>query len=130
MLARILIVDDEKLLADSLAAILKTQSHDVQVAYDGVEGYQAATSFRPDLILSDVAMPNRDGVEMAMMIRQTMPDAKILLISGQAVTAGLLEEARRQGYDFECLAKPIHPIELLEKIRALLSESAATQSAN
>ncbi len=130
MPARILIVDDEKLLADSLAAILKTQSHDVQVAYDGVEGYQAATSFRPDLILSDVAMPNRDGVEMAMMIRQTMPDAKILLISGQAVTAGLLEEARRKGYDFECLAKPIHPIELLEKIRALLSESAATQSAN
>ncbi len=130
MQPRILVVDDEKNLADSLAAILQLKNYQVQVAYDGLQGFETALSFQPDLILSDVVMPNRNGVEMAIMVRQNMPDTKILLISGQAVTVGILEEARRQGYDFECMAKPIHPIELLEKIRALLSESAATQSAS
>lgn len=130
MQPRILVVDDEKNLADSLAAILQLKNYQVQVAYDGLQGFDTALSFQPDLILSDVVMPNRNGVEMAIMVRQNMPDTKILLISGQAVTVGILEEARRQGYDFECMAKPIHPIELLEKIRALLSESAATQSAS
>lgn len=126
MQARILVVDDEQNLANTLAIILEAKGYQVHVAYDGVQGFDTALSFQPDLILSDVAMPNRDGVEMAIMVRQKLPETKILLISGQAVTVGLLEEARRRGYDFECLAKPIHPAELLEKIEVLLSSTDAT----
>lgn len=126
MQARILVVDDEQNLANTLATILEAKGYQVHVAYDGIQGFDTALSFQPDLILSDVAMPNLDGVEMAIMVRQKLPETKILLISGQAVTVGLLEKARRRGYDFECLAKPIHPTELLEKIGGLLSSTDAT----
>lgn len=129
MRARILIVDDEKNLADTLATILKTQAYEVQVAYDGVQGYQAALTFQPDLVLSDVAMPNRNGVEMAIMVREKMPDTSIVLISGQAITQGSLEPARRRGYHFQCLTKPIHPVELMEKLAGLLLPNARRQAA-
>ena len=60
-------------------------------------------------------MPGMNGIEMAIQIRQRYPACKVLLFSGQAATADLLEEARQSGYDFELLAKPVHPTELLAK---------------
>lgn len=129
-MARILVVDDEKRLAETLATILRMHNYEVRVANNGVEGYTMAASFAPDLIISDVAMPNRNGVDMAIEIRRDMPDIQILLISGQAITVGLLEAARQRGYDFECLAKPIHPLDLLSKIAGLLARSAAAKQAS
>ena len=129
-MARILVVDDEKPLAETLAAILRMNNYEVQVAHDGVEGYDTATSFKPELIISDVAMPNRNGVDMAIEIQRDMPDTQTLLISGQATTVGLLEAARQRGYNFECLAKPIHPLDLLSKIAGLLARSAAAKQAS
>jgi DNA-binding response OmpR family regulator len=127
-MARILIVDDEKPLADTLATILRLKQYEVEVAYDGVEGITAAQRFHPDLIVSDVAMPKRNGVEMAIALTQSIPQTKILLVSGQAVTTGLLQEARARGYDFECLAKPLHPVDLLNRIALLLSASSSAQA--
>ena len=129
-MARILVVDDEKPLAETLATILRMNNYEVQVAHDGVEGYDRAASFAPELIISDVAMPNRNGVEMAIEIQRDMPATQTLLISGQAVTVGLLEAARQRGYDFQCLAKPIHPLDLLNKIASLLARSATTKQAS
>jgi DNA-binding response OmpR family regulator len=129
-MARILVVDDEKPLAETLATILRMNNYEVQVAHDGVEGYNAAALFAPNLIISDVAMPNRNGVEMAIEIRRDLLGIQILLISGQATTVGLLEAARQRGYDFECLAKPIHPLDLLNKIATLLTRSAAAKQAS
>ena len=129
-MTRILVVDDEKPLAETLATILRMNNYEVQVAHDGVQGYSAATSFAPDLIISDVAMPNRNGVEMAIDIRRDLPCVQILLISGQAATVGVLEAARHRGYEFECLAKPIHPLDLLNKIATLLARSAAAKQAS
>ena len=129
-MARILVVDDEKPLAETLATILRMNNYEVQVAHDGVEGYNAAALFAPNLIISDVAMPNRNGVEMAIEIRRDLPGIQILLISGQATSVGLLEAARQRGYDFECLAKPIHPLDLLSKIATLLARSAAAKQAS
>lgn len=127
-MARILVVDDEKPLAETLVTILRMNNYEVQAAHDGVEGYNTAASFAPDLIISDVAMPNRNGVEMAIDIQRDLPGTEILLISGQAATVSVLEAARQRGYDFECLAKPIHPLDLLNKIAALLARSAAKQA--
>ena len=62
-------------------------------------------------------MQDMDGIEAAIRIRKFLPSCKILLFSGQAATADLLENARSQGHDFEILAKPVHPAELLAKLK-------------
>ena len=71
----------------------------------------------PDLIISDVIMPDMNGIEAAIRIRQLLPGCKILLFSGQAATAELLEKARQEGHEFEILAKPVHPQDLLAQLR-------------
>jgi CheY-like chemotaxis protein len=76
-----------------------------------------ARETKPDLIISDVIMPDMNGIEAAIRIRQALPGCKILLFSGQAATADLLEKARAQGHEFEILAKPVHPQDLLAKLR-------------
>ena len=61
-------------------------------------------------------MPGMTGIEMAMVIKQRYPVCNVLLFSGQAMTSDLLEEARRSGYDFELLGKPVHPKDLLARL--------------
>jgi len=64
-----------------------------------------------------VIMADLNGIDTAIRIREMLPRTKILLFSGQAATADLLEKARAQGYEFEILAKPVHPQDLLSKLR-------------
>ena len=80
---------------------------------------EQATEFKPDMLISDVIMPDLNGIEAAIRIRELLPAIKILLFSGQAATADLLEKAHAQGYDFEILAKPVHPQDLLNKLRGV-----------
>ena len=68
-------------------------------------------------------MPGMSGVEMAVLIRERHPACKVLLFSGNASTVDMLEEVRRQGHDFELLAKPIYPTDLLAKIASVSRES-------
>ena len=77
-----------------------------------------AASFAPDMLISDVIMADLNGIDAAIQVRALLPKIKILLFSGQAATADLLEKARTQGYEFEILAKPVHPQDLLTKLRA------------
>jgi len=90
-------------------------------SYDSpVEALKAARKDAPDLLISDVMMPEMSGIELALQIRESCPDCKVLLFSGQAATANLLEKARADGHDFELLSKPVHPSDLLAKIRAVI----------
>ena len=113
---RVLVVDDEQVIADTLTTIFRNAGYEAVAAYDGLSALSQCASFRPDLVISDVVMPGMNGVELAIEIRQTSPTCQILLFSGQAATANLLEEAQQRGYDFELLAKPVHPKELLAKV--------------
>jgi CheY-like chemotaxis protein len=85
-----------------------------------LEALQAAHDKAPDLLISDVVMPVMSGIELAVQVRALCPDCKVLLFSGQAVTANLLDKARAEGHDFELLLKPVHPSDLLAKIRAVI----------
>lgn len=116
MAKRVFVVDDERCIADTLAVILRTSGFDANVYYDAHSALAQLDSLRPDLVITDVVMPGMSGIEMAVLIRDRQPACKILLFSGQAATADMLEEARRRGYDFELLAKPIHPTDLLAKV--------------
>jgi DNA-binding response OmpR family regulator len=117
---RILLVDDEKGITETLTAILRMKGYEVDVASDGVEGLDAACRIHPDLIISDIAMPKLNGVDMAIEVTKELGNVKILLISGQAVTIELLQQARTRGYDFDWLAKPVHPVDMLKKVKSML----------
>ena len=114
---KILIVDDQRLIADTLCEILSGAGFQVMAAYDGWEALDAAARFRPDYLLSDVLMPKMNGVDLAIAIRKTYPAAQIFLFSGQAGISEILLEGRKQGYEFELIAKPIHPGKLIERIK-------------
>lgn len=77
-----------------------------------------ASTFTPDMLITDVIMADLNGIDAAIMIRSILPNIKILLFSGQAATADLLEKARAKGYEFEILAKPVHPQDLLSRLQA------------
>jgi CheY-like chemotaxis protein len=122
----ILIVDDERVIADTLAIILSKSGFATFTAYSGSSGLELAAIVRPQLLISDVVMPGMTGVELAIALGELIPDCKVLLFSGQAATADLLQEARQLGHDFTTLTKPIHPTDMLRRI----SECFADHSAN
>src|SRR5271170_2367929 len=112
----VLVVDDEHVIADTLTAILSRSGFTVMPAYDGASALQIALAITPDLLITDVFMPGMTGIELAIAMRKTIPDCKVLLFSGQASTLDLLAKARNDGHDFALLLKPVHPTELLARI--------------
>ncbi len=114
---RVIVADDEHVIADTLAYILNKAGFDATAVYTGVEAVKLAQEFKPDLLITDVMMPDMNGIEAAINIRGLLPACKVLLFSGQAATADLLEEARQRGYQFEILSKPVHPQDLIAKLR-------------
>lgn len=114
---KVLVADDEHVIADTLAMILNHSGYDARAAYSGEEAVDVAESFQPNLLISDVVMGGINGIDAAIQIRIMLPTCRVLLFSGQAATTGLLEEARAKGYDFDLLAKPVHPGDLLAKLR-------------
>ena len=110
-------VDDEQVIADTLARILDLNGYEASAVYSGTAAVESARSLQPDLVISDVIMQDMNGIEAAIHIRGFLPSCKILLFSGQAATADLLENARAQGHEFEILAKPVHPADLLAKLK-------------
>ena len=110
------IVDDEQLIASTLVAILKLSGFTPFGFISPLEALRASESNEPALLIVDVVMPQMTGIELAIQVRSKYPKCKILLLSGQPITAELLEVADKKGHDFALLAKPVHPTELLAAI--------------
>jgi len=114
---KVLVADDEQVIANTLAIILNQAGFEARAAFSGEDAVKMLDSFQPDMLISDVIMSEMTGIEAAIITRAKLPNCKILLFSGQAATADLLEKAREQGHEFEILAKPVHPTDLLAKLR-------------
>lgn len=112
----VFVVDDEAVVADTLAAILRQAGFTANSFHHPKAALDQAHSNCPGLLITDVIMPGMTGIDLAIQIEKICPQCKILLFSGQAATADLLEEARTHGHEFELLPKPIHPADLLAKI--------------
>ncbi len=125
---RILVVDDEHCIADTLTAILRNFGYDATARYDAQSALEECDSRAPDLVISDVIMPGLNGIDMAIRIRQKFTDCKILLFSGVAGSFDLLAETRLTGHDFELLTKPVQPAELLRKVESELRTDPLPQS--
>lgn len=114
---KVLVVDDERIIADTLAMILNQSGFEATAVYSGEKAIEMASTYAPDMLITDVIMADLNGIDAAIQIRALLPDIKILLFSGQAATADLLEKARAKGYEFEILSKPVHPQDLLTRLR-------------
>jgi DNA-binding NtrC family response regulator len=111
------VVDDESVIAQTLAMILNSSGFKATAFDHPKKALAAAQECSPELLITDVVMPGMTGVELAIEFRAKYPGCKVLLFSGQASTSDLLDQARMQGHDFDLLLKPVHPTDLLAKLR-------------
>ena len=111
--AQIFVVDDEPVIAFTLAAILEQNGFSARAFTSPLRALESARNGAPDLLISDVSMPELSGVNLAIQFRVRHPMCRVRLFSGEAATSDLLGDAERRGYDFTLLAKPVHPTDLL-----------------
>ena len=100
MKAKILVVDDVDTIARVYARFLERQGHEVRIAFNGEEAIQEWEKFKPDLIISDIRMPKMSGFELANAIRKKNPGQKIILMTGYADEAEVLEQQKSHGFPF------------------------------
>lgn len=117
---KILIVEDEQVIADTLGQILSAHGYNVRIAYSAEDALPIISGWSPDVALLDVMLPNMNGIEFAVVLKKTQPQCGVLLFSGQPSVEQLLQKARSEGHSFEILAKPIHPTVVLNTISNLL----------
>lgn len=120
----ILVVDDEPLVADTVSLVLAHAGFRTLTAYNGRTALKLAMKARPQLLISDVAMGEMSGIQLAQSIMMSMPECKIMLFSGHTTFADL-EASREAGFDFPLLTKPVHPTVMLKHVRAHLSHGGA-----
>jgi CheY-like chemotaxis protein len=115
----VLIVDDERIIADTIAHVLHLSGFRAEAVYSGRSALEQIVERCPDVVITDVVMPEMNGIEMAKRLAASCPKTKILLLSGQAATAEMIQQARAEGFQFELLAKPLHPEDLIGVLRRL-----------
>ena len=113
----VLVVDDERLIADTLVEILESSGFQAVAAYNGQSAMKALEENCPDYVVTDVIMPDVNGIEVAKYATDMCSSTRVLVLSGQAATADLLSAARKLGYTFELLPKPLRPETLIAKLR-------------
>jgi DNA-binding response OmpR family regulator len=124
--AHILIIDDDDLFRMMLKDLLEMEGYDVSEAGNGEMGVALFVESHPDLVITDILMPDKEGFQTIRELRQESPDVKIIAISGGARRASApdyLILAEDFGAD-RTFPKPFDRIELLQAIRELTAESA------
>ncbi len=119
---KILIVEDEADSRDFLATLLELEGYLVSTAEDGVEAIKQVEANRPDLILSDISMPNLDGVAMVKTLRSTPENQALPIIMMSAYGGDKLLTAMDAGAN-EAMRKPIHCELLLKSVKEWLGEA-------
>jgi len=118
---KILIVDDEPTIADTLALIFSSSGYESRTAYSAEQALEMLEEWRPDLAIIDVVLPGMNGIDFAIFLKASYSSCRFLLFSGQPGTSGLLEEAKKKGHLFEILAKPLHPSIMLATVSNMLT---------
>jgi DNA-binding NtrC family response regulator len=113
---RVLVADDERLIADTLVQILNASGFDAEAAYSGEQAVEMAPFVNPDVLIADVIMGGMNGVDAAIAIKKVLPRCKVILCSGQITSELLVRKGEDQGYRFDLLFKPVHPRFLLDRL--------------
>lgn len=124
---RVLVADDDRLIAKTMAQILRLSGYEADVVFSGEEAVTVAAKTRPDVFISDVLMGGITGMEAAIRILEIVPACRVILISGHANIARQLDGVRQKEQEFEILTKPVHPKFLLDQIAAFAAERTLAQ---
>jgi DNA-binding NtrC family response regulator len=119
---KVLVIDDEVNVSDTLALIFTKEGYEARVAYSAEEAIEVISQWRPDLAIVDVMLPGMNGIDFALVLKANYPDCRLLLFSGEQGTADLLTQAAIDGNIFEILAKPVPPAYMLEAAAGLLGD--------
>ncbi len=119
---KVLVIDDEVNVSDTLALIFTKEGYEARVAYSAEEAIEVISQWQPDLAIVDVMLPGMNGIDFALVLKANYPDCRLLLFSGEQGTADLLTQAATDGNIFEILAKPVHPAYMLEAAAGLLGD--------
>jgi DNA-binding NtrC family response regulator len=127
----VLIVDDERVIADTLVIIFANAGYDARAVYSAEQALELLQDpvWQPQLALLDVGLPRMNGIDLAILLQASYPGCRLSLFSGQAATLDLIEAAQGKGHTFEVLPKPVHPDYLLGLAARMLAESAASAPA-
>jgi len=117
----IFVVDDEEIIASTIAAILRLKGFDAVPFTRSSEALETSRSVAPDLLISDVMMPTLCGPELAHHIQAHHSNCKVLLFTGDWDRADLEIAAYEPGLTYQLIPKPVHPRELLRKVREMLT---------
>jgi CheY-like chemotaxis protein len=119
----ILIVDDDPVITESLGLIFERHGYAVRCALTAEEAIEIIAQWEPDLAILDVMLPCMNGIDLAMVLKANRPSCHLVLFSGHAGTPALMEEAAKRGNMFEILAKPVHPLFMLDFVASLFAET-------
>ena len=122
-MSKLLVIDDEKLARVTMRKILERAGHEVVEATNGVEGVDLYRAGKFDLVITDIIMPDKEGVETIMELTRDFPDVRIIAISGGGRTRNLdfLKLAKQHGAK-QVLAKPFSQSDLVNMVNAVLAE--------
>jgi CheY-like chemotaxis protein len=122
-MARILIIDDDESMLYLLRQILECAGHEVLEATDGAVGARLFRQERPEIVITDIFMPEQDGLETILTLKREFPTVKIIAISGGGQIGDLsyLEMTRKFGAD-RVLRKPFTPQAMLTTIQELIAK--------
>jgi CheY-like chemotaxis protein len=121
---RILVVDDERLVADTLTLVLGKGGFEAKAAYSATDAMERARNFRPDLLLCDISMPGKDGIQLVNEINQELPACRILVLTGfYSNLKKVRDEASRLSLPVSILTKPCQPDDLIREAAAVLASA-------
>lgn len=112
---KVLVIDDDKSLADTLAEILRRNDFISTALYSGEQAIEFVESYQPDIVLSDIRMRKVDGIEAAKQIRELHPECRVILFTASAVNAATKQSIEAMGFEF--LQRPLHPDAVLNTLR-------------
>ncbi|MGD0582178.1 MAG: response regulator [Bacteroidales bacterium] len=123
-MGKILVIDDEPSIVLMIKKMLEKAGHEVDMALNGLEGIELFEKYKPDLVISDIIMPQKEGLETIMMLRKNYPELKIIAISGggRIGPEGYLPTAKLLGADM-VFQKPLVQKEFLEAVAKLLNQA-------
>ena len=122
----ILIVDDEPAITESLSAIFEKHGYAVRCAHSAEAAIEIIAEWEPHLAIIDVMLPSMNGIDLALVLKANRPACHLVLFSGHAGTPALMEEAAKKGNTFEILAKPVHPLFMLDYVSSLFADIPRT----
>lgn len=116
---KVLIIEDDKIIKGIIEFILKKEGFVTEFAFDGLTGIEKLSTFAPDIVITDVMLPYKSGIEIIQASKQLNPDVPVIVISALGKEDSTVQDAFKHGAN-DILAKPFNPGELTQKLKAIL----------